>query len=64
MSANQICAFCKHFQEPLGLYDQNCRCELSGKFTKEDNTCVDFVHMYSEDDDFYHDLNDEGDCYD
>ena len=57
---SKLCAFCKYFTEKEeDLWgDINSRCELTGKFTNEENTCNNHLHKYK-DDTFFTDINDD-----
>lgn len=52
---HKICAYCKHFQEKFGFFDEVTRCTKHQKLTNPGSTCNDFTQNNN----FYTDLNDE-----
>lgn len=57
MNNNQTCAFCKHYIEPFGYYDQMCRCAKTRRPVTEESTCDNFEHSGQLD--MFTDLNDK-----
>lgn len=54
---NHVCAYCKHFEEPFGFFDQMNRCALTQNPVQSSSTCIKFEHSGQLD--MFTDINDE-----